>query len=338
MLHIVGDVNLTDHVFDVGFGVGSSLVKGRNPFEYIQKETTDVWIGNFEGVTSEVSDLNGFFRKCFNVKPDFLNATLIDYWGVANNHVMEHGEKAYKETLENLSLISKGFFGSLEQHSVFFDLNDKKIAISAFSLRVDGTHFISGYWCNPNYEEIQKEIERIAYADIKIVYIHWGCEFITYPYEGQKRFARWLIDAGYDLVIGMHPHIMQGFEVYKDKYIFYSLGNFVFNMPWEPLRYGLIVSLNEQTFEVSYRYVHIDSHYAPHIIDEAQVPANLQLPNLNMLLKKKMNIENYIIEQQKGLAVYRKSNYRYILRHIFCYKYVDVCSMVMDFLKRRIKK
>lgn len=338
MIHVVGDINLTDHVFDVGFGVGSVLAKGDSPFRHIQKETADIWIGNFEGVTSEVSDLKGFFRKCFNVKPDFLDKALIDYWGVANNHVMEHGEKAYEETLKNLSLVSKGVFGSLNQRSISFDHNNKKIAISAFSLRVDNTPFVSEYWFNPSCEDIQKELGKISCADVKIVYIHWGCEFITYPDEEQKRFARWLIDAGYDLVIGMHPHIMQGFEVYNGKYIFYSLGNFVFNMPWEPLRYGLIVSLDEQSLKVSYRYVYIDEHYAPHIVNEAQVPEKLQLFNLNLLLAREMNIENYVLEQQKSLAIYRRSNYRYILRNIFRYKYADIYSMAGDFLKRRIKK
>ncbi|MFW6008533.1 MAG: CapA family protein, partial [archaeon] len=62
----------------------------------------------------------------------------------------------------------------------------------------------------------------------KVLLIHWGEENINYPLRSQRVKAKELINAGADLIIGTHPHVIQGYEQYKNKYIFYSLGNFFF--------------------------------------------------------------------------------------------------------------
>ena len=62
----------------------------------------------------------------------------------------------------------------------------------------------------------------------KIVLIHWGLEQMGMPMPGQRVLARKMIDAGADLIIGSHPHVVQGYEKYRGKYIFYSLGNLLF--------------------------------------------------------------------------------------------------------------
>lgn len=337
MLYFTGDINLTDGAFDVGFGVGSALKKGFDPFQSIEKKVGDVWVGNFEGVVSTTSREYGLHRKQFVVEPKYVREGLIDYWGIANNHVMEHGEEAYQEMVEHLSAVSKGIFGSRQQPSISFEHEGKNVAISAFSQRVDLFPFEPQHWYKPFCSDIQKELLKIQDADVKVAYIHWGVEFITYPTECQKQFAKWLIDAGYDLVIGMHPHILQGSEVYRGRYIFYSLGNFVFNMPWKPLHYGLVVSLDVQTMRIGYQYVKIDNRFAPHVVEEAKVPENLRLPYLNKLLQKEKNIENYVAEQNRCLRVYRKSNYRYMLRHVFDYELTDVFVMINGFIKRRVR-
>jgi poly-gamma-glutamate synthesis protein (capsule biosynthesis protein) len=65
-------------------------------------------------------------------------------------------------------------------------------------------------------------------ADLIVVLVHWGKELADYPVEHQKKLAKQYIDAGADLIIGSHPHTLQGFEQYKGKWIAYSLGNFIF--------------------------------------------------------------------------------------------------------------
>ena len=73
MLHIVGDINLTDWHFNVGFGIGSNIAKGLDPFKYIERNKNDIWVGNFEGVASSVSVNKGFYRNSFRVEPDTLS-------------------------------------------------------------------------------------------------------------------------------------------------------------------------------------------------------------------------------------------------------------------------
>ena len=74
------------------------------------------------------------------------------------------------------------------------------------------------YWHNPEIKEIEKELVTIPKDAFKIIYVHWGYEFINRPSQYQKLLAHLLIDMGFDLIIGMHPHVLQGIEKYKGKY------------------------------------------------------------------------------------------------------------------------
>ncbi len=78
---------------------------------------------------------------------------------------------------------------------------------------------------------IQKAKEK---ADIIVITMHAGQEYTRTPTELQKNFAHTAIDAGADIVIGAHPHWVQTVEKYRDKYIFYSLGNFIFDQEFSP--------------------------------------------------------------------------------------------------------
>src|SRR3990167_10074072 len=79
-------------------------------------------------------------------------------------------------------------------------------------------------------------------TDFVIVSMHAGIEYVNKPNTSQTNFAREAIDAGADLIIGHHPHVVQIMEKYKGKYIFYSLGNFVFDQMWSmATREGLMI-------------------------------------------------------------------------------------------------
>lgn len=338
MINFTGDINLTDNAFDVGFGVGSEIKKGLNPFKYIVKRTEDVWIGNFEGVTSDVTCKKGSDKDMFRLPTSYLSncSGLVDYWGLANNHVMEHGAEAYVSMCDALQKISKGVFATGTKRMITFLHCGKKISLLGFSLRNDHTNYVPGYWNFAECADIEKELNAND-ADYKIVYIHWGVEFVNRPYHDQQRFAHWLVDVGCDLVVGMHPHVMQGYEIYQGKYIFYSLGNFVFDMAWKPTRYGLVVQLDVETGTVGYQYVHIDDSYCPRIVSEQNVPEAWRMANLCKDVSKKDNVEIYIKDANKGLALYRKANYKNMLQHIFQYESRVVKDMLVSFIKRRLK-
>lgn len=271
MFRFVGDICFPDNHFDVGFGVGLTIKKGSNPFQNITKYPDDCWIGNFECVTSNKTVHFNYRRDCFRIEPSLLKqCQLFDYFGIANNHVMEHGSEAYLDMVCQLKAICKGTFGTKQNKSITFSHQGKRISITGFSLRREEGKDKPLYWSMPDASEITAEFATLT-SDFKIAYIHWGVEFINFPSIDQIRFAHWLIDLGYDLIIGMHPHILQGYEVYKGKHIFYSLGNFVFNMAYSPTKYSIVVSVNMENWDVLYQYVHIGNNHKPVLIEKQKV-------------------------------------------------------------------
>ncbi|WP_270488387.1 CapA family protein [Butyricimonas synergistica] len=341
MIYLAGDINLTDGFFDTGFGVGTSLTKGNDPYMHLNRSDNDVWIGNFEGVCANFSDKEGIYKRQFLIAPQYLaRVKHFDYYGVANNHVMQHGKEAYREMLQNLVGLGCGIFGDNIQRSVTFEHQSKKVSVLAFSERPENFSKEPLYWYCPEYLEIQKEYQKISDSDFKIAYIHWGNEFIDRPYEEQKRFARWLVDLGFDLIVGMHPHLLQGFECYKDKYIFYSIGNFVFNMAWEPLRYSCVVNVDLGKSEplISYRYIHIGEDFFPKQVEICQVPEKYRFEYLNSLLRDGVANEIYYNMVFQRMKKYRRNNWKNFIGNIGRFKSQDIQAIVRDFVYRRIKK
>ena len=112
MINFVGDINLTDWMFNVGFGIGTNIEKGLNPLKYLERNDGDVWIGNFEGVASSDSANSGIYAKAFRVDPNTLNkVSHMDMYGFANNHAMEHGPEAYLETVKAIENYGSKVFG-----------------------------------------------------------------------------------------------------------------------------------------------------------------------------------------------------------------------------------
>lgn len=337
MLKILGDINFTDGFFDMGFGVGSVIKGGSDPFANLPRFIDDYWIGNFECVCSSVSNKKGTHANQFRIEPEYLaHVRHLDLYGVANNHVMQHGENAYNEMLEHISSFGASYFGTVNKRSHTFIHQGKSVSISGFNQRPENFSKNPLYWAMPNYKDIEKEFNSIRSSDFKIAYIHWGNEFISYPYSDQRFFAHWLIDVGFDLVIGMHPHVLQGFEKYHEKYIFYSLGNAVFNMAWEPTQYSALISvdLEKDHPQVSYQYIHLHNYF-PELIDEANVPSKIRFDSLNALLTNLPENEIYYLQVFEAMDKYRKANRLDILKNMYKLSPKDLKSIVIDYIKRR---
>lgn len=337
MLRIVGDCNFADGFFDMGFGTGTLIKNGSDPFHYIKGNAKDdFWIGNFECVCSGVSARYGTEARQFIIAPDVCNhINHLDLYGVANNHVMQHGAEAYLQMVDYIG--SKGvlYAGSLDKPTIVFDHQGKKVAITIFNQRPENFTSPPLYWAMPEYEDVRTELKKYENCDYRIVYVHWGIEFINYPYIDQKQFAHFLVDSGTDLVIGMHPHVMQGFEVYKGKHIFYSLGNCVFNMPWEPTKYSLQVNVDLTSNEVSYKYLHIGKDFFPRYVEN--VPEHYSMEYLNSLLNISQDNEIYFAKAARCLYQYRKANRKDILKNAWRLKFSDLFSVATDFVKRKFK-
>ncbi|PNX53401.1 MAG: hypothetical protein BV458_04575 [Thermoplasmata archaeon M9B2D] len=156
---------------------------------------------------------------------------------LANNHIMDYGEEAFLKTVDYLTTNSIGFFGAGNTKNNYnnpyiFGFEDKKVALLGYSC--PSTHAVFGSDTSNgsallDVDAIIKDIHSCrADVDMVIVSLHWGDEEIKYPKPTDVKKAHMLIDAGADMIYGHHAHVMQGVEVYKGKYIFYGVGNFIF--------------------------------------------------------------------------------------------------------------
>lgn len=340
MLHFCGDINLTDWNFNVGFGIGSDIRNGLDPLKYLERRNDDIWIGNFEGVTSDSSINKGINAHAFRIEPRYLKkVSHMDIYGLANNHAMEHGGVAYNNTVEALESFGCTVFGSNIQRSAILIQKGQKISITGISFRLEESKEKPLYWHNPEYKEIEKEISILPNDAFKILYVHWGNEYINRPSASQKKFAHWLIDSGFDLIIGMHPHVLQGYEIYNGKRIYYSLGNCVFDMPSEQCSFGAIIGLDFSNKAPIYseQYIKIDDYCCPHIVSETEIPKQWRFEFLNTRLEYEDNSEFYHKEIKSGYTVYRMANWKRLIKAALIHprSFIEIFK---DFFKRRIIK
>lgn len=331
MIKILGDINFADWYFDRGQGVGTSIAKGNNPFKHLNITSDDFWIGNFECVCAEGID------EPFVISPRFLDKIQhLDLYGVANNHSMQVGDSGYNQTLEFLDTKNIPYVGSLNRKTCVFYHQGKKIGIMAFCMRPDNFTSKPLYWHIPELIDIENEFQRIAYCDYKICFVHWGYEFVNHPNIEQRQMAHWLIDIGFNLIVGMHPHVSQGAEEYNGGHIFYSLGNSVFNMEWEPTRYGFLVNvdLSDDKPHVYREYTKIGEDYFPKIVDD--VPSQFSMKYMDSHVNDIIENEKYFAETKKRAAEYTKCNRKEIIKRMAKMPLKVKYNIISDFVKRRI--
>lgn len=340
MLRFVGDVNFADGYFDLGFGIGNMAEKGIDPLSNVPLNNSDIWIGNLECVISDITEKKGQRDKCFRLNEEVYkkNVSHLNIYTVANNHLMEHGKEAYKRTLDVISKDSN-YVGSNDRRSLIFSHEGKEYGLVSFSSRRESNTKAPLYWYRPEYVNIVNEFNIVKFADFKIIYMHWGNEFISYPYMDQKKFAHWLIELGFDLVVGCHSHVLQGFEKYKGGHVFYSLGNFLFNMSSPETRHSALINIEfvNGEFNVSYDYVKIGSDYKPSIVHSSDFPKRFTFESLNSQLLSDEDNEQYYAKVAANCASYRKQNHFKILKSIHKYPFGAFFEILIDYLKRRLK-
>lgn len=159
---------------------------------------------------------------------------------MANNHSRDYGAKSYTDTIDALEAAGVPTFGY--DRTGKLTVNGAKVALVGYSTVYDGMAV------EDDLVASVKEAREDG-ADLVLVYMHWGIEKDTVPNTGQMKLARSAIDAGADLVVGSHPHVIQGWETYKGRYIVYSLGNFCFGGNHNPPDYDCMIF--QQTFTVA---------------------------------------------------------------------------------------
>lgn len=239
----VGDISLGDSPKMLGIGVRkvTQLHGGDFLFSKVKdKLKGDLIFGNLEGVLSD-SGYNPKRLKTAQLRglpsmPSVLKRAGFNVLNVANNHMMQYGPKVFRETLdllelENISVVGVKGEGEWHCEPLYFEIKGQRIGILGYS-NSDSYGYEPLYALNCK-EQVLKDISRIREnVDTLIVSMHWGDEFIRCPSKGQRDYARELIEAGCDLILGHHPHVIQGVERLANRWICYSLGNFISDMVW----------------------------------------------------------------------------------------------------------
>jgi len=247
-----GDVNL-------GRTVGQELVKGNLQFPFqLVKDTLSRADVVFVNLESQLSDQNGEtqhpkYNLIFTGPPSgarCIKEANVSVVSTANNHAFDYGMKALRETILNLQGAGVQAVGtSLDSVAgsmpAVVERAGFRIGFLAYTQFVN----ISGSWRGRiamfDSLQVRRDIEALrSKVDLLVVSYHGGAEYTDRPSAKLRREFQIFAEAGADMVVGHHPHYVQGIESYRGSLIFYSLGNFVFYQPQlELTQFGLGVHL-----------------------------------------------------------------------------------------------
>lgn len=240
----VGDIMLDRYVRTLMERYGEDY-----PFEKISPQgllrSAHITLANFEGpVADERPRVGDVIFKFDPWMIDLIKRHGINLVTIANNHTLDQGQKGLDDTKRHLNEKNLDWIGhplnETEGHTLIKEINGLQIGFIGLhdaTIRLDDTIAIEAI------ESMRPNVDTL------IVTIHWGPEYVPAS-QRQKDLGHAFIDAGADAVIGHHPHIEQEIELYNDKPIIYSLGNFIFDQYWsqatqKALSVGLIFSPNQ---------------------------------------------------------------------------------------------
>lgn len=214
-------------------------------------KSSDVVFGNLEtslcSSGQPVSEKEHIFRSSPKLA-SFMKKYNFTVMSIANNHTMDYGRAAFVESLRILkeSGISYGGGGHNREEAndgVIIEKKGLKIGFIAFTSVIPSVDWYAGEKrpgiigaYKIHEEEVLKAVGNLdAKCDILVVSVHWGKEGATEVREQESEMAHKLVDAGADVIMGHHPHVVQSFELYQDKLILYSLGNFIFTTSYSEI-------------------------------------------------------------------------------------------------------
>lgn len=243
-LMAVGDLML-------GWEVGRRIVRKGPlaPWTRVKSyfDQADLMVGNLECVISRIGEpwpTKAIHLRTPLAAADSLVAGGVDVVTVANNHALDFGRDAFADTLERLNARSIGYAGGganeVEAHApLIVERNGLRMAFLGYVLPfASKPTFSTREWeagpakaglaiGTPEAVSGDVGVARTM-ADVVIVMVHGGVEYRSRPNSAQRDFAQAAIDAGASLVLGAHPHVLQGYALRGNTLVAFSLGNFVF--------------------------------------------------------------------------------------------------------------
>lgn len=280
-LAFVGDIMLSRDIGKLIAAHGPEF-----PFVNVKKEIAgyDITFGNLENPVSTKGKNMGSMYS-FRADPATLTGLSdagFDIVSFANNHVFDYGPEAFLDSITNITkvgiLVSGAGKSKAEAHApVIISKNGVKVAFLSYSQFASASQqkgdlgfAVAGIDTNTLVIDIARAKD--MGANIVITSFHWGDEYEKVHNAYQERIARAAIDAGADLVVGHHPHVIQDTEWYKGKFIAYSLGNFIFDQNFSnDTREGGVLDVhveNKAISSVLIKKVHFSKDYQPFFVTE----------------------------------------------------------------------
>jgi len=336
----VGDIMLGDNPLCLGFGVKSKAAL--NGYDYLFNnvksifERNDLAVANLESVIAtplpeERDNMWCVMNRGLDDASISMRNGGLGLVSLANNHIFEHGPEALEMTIGNLNSAGIGHIGSSKNPYYIFERYGKRIAFLSWSLLPDY------YWPDKkpsDYYHVTETIDPIIdeaalvkeKSDYVVLMLHWGFEFFGQTSRNQQKQAHQIIDAGVDVILGHHPHVLQPVEEYGGGLIFYSLGNFIFDSWDERTLNSVIVELVFGN-GVSYGFIPVAvsaGNYAPGICTEQRridaIHASLEMGEI-------MDDETHARTLQVYRNKFRKSVIYFVLRNFYRYRIMNMLRL-----------
>lgn len=214
-LGLVGDLGLGRHI--------TSTARNKKDFSWSFAGTkgwlsqNDVTLANLESpiINNCPTGYTGTFTFCGDTQ--FLPYLQSFIFNLNNNHILNYGQNGLTQTRQ---FLPRAFYDNFYTETI----ND-------ISLGFLGYDFVT--YPQLNQTQIIDQIQTYdSQVDYLIVSVHWGNEYLPNPEKWRVNFAHQMVDAGADIIHGHHPHVWQEPEIYQNKPIFYSFGNFIFDQSW----------------------------------------------------------------------------------------------------------
>lgn len=233
-ISMVGDCMLATHKGGFYKGSFSWYAAREEPYYFLEKvrdifKADDFTIANLENVLTdqdleevEKSSTPAYWFKgpAYNIY--LLRGGSVEAVSLANNHTGDYGKQGLKDTIAAVEMAGLDY--GTNSRTFYLEKNGFRIAV-----------ICHGLWKETQATQIVTRIQEASKAsDYQIVFYHGGAEGVHEPEEWKVRASHRLVDAGADLVVGNHPHVLQPTEVYKGVNIVYSLGNFCYGGHTKP--------------------------------------------------------------------------------------------------------
>ncbi len=252
----VGDIMLSRHV-------GEKIREAKDnslPFKKLfgLLSSADITFANLESpfFNQGQSVKEGMVFKAEPETIEGLKLAGIDLISLANNHFGNQGRAGMVYTFNHLKNNNISYFGAgnniEEAHTpTLLESRGTRFAFLSYNEVSPESYKAGGdkaglAWISENEEDLarmEKDIKKAKErADVTVLSFHWGVEYKVNPNSKQRNIAQRAVNAGADIILAQHPHVVQGLDFIDDKFIAYSLGNFVFDQMWsEETKEGLVV-------------------------------------------------------------------------------------------------